>query len=576
MIKVLIVDDELLVRITLRTLLDWEKYGYTICGECSDGEQAMGLIPKLHPDIVITDVKMEYVNGDELVRFIDKNYPEIGTIVISSYDDYQYVRDTMKHNALDYLIKNDLTGEVLLEALKRGSGKLNLGLDTLKNESDRKAICKQFVWQLLGGLYHGREEQLKLKLKLIRLDMGTAQVLPILVSFGRMEEMGERKAFSHTVINGSTADSSAVCNGSKCERKAISHSVIYGSNGSKSIENHVQEKLMTDASICTMLEHIIVENHQGLAVSMEDNLILMLVSFDGVVSRKTVSEDVQRLVQRSEFCLYKYLQQKANFHVGRICALQEIDQSYLELYERRKRMFLEEEGNGISSKAVKEYNNGQGISLKDEQSILLAVKNKEKEKLQDLLNTIFETIRKEEIPRAGCAQLFNELVILSFSICKKYGIDYKNIYDKSTGIMEYVGNIERFRDCKAFMIGLYGSILEVLIKREADKSFSKPVRSIIAYVHNHFQESISLGEIARSLNMNSSYISKLFKDEVGVGFVEYLNEVRLEHAKELMDLKNRKLKELIEESGFYSYQYFFSLFKKKFNMTPKEYMEQLM
>ena len=576
MIKVLIVDDELLVRITLRTLLDWEKYGYTICGECSDGEQAMGLIPKLHPDIVITDVKMEHVNGDELVRFIDKNYPEIGTIVISSYDDYQYVRDTMKHNALDYLIKNDLTGEVLLEALKRGSGKLNLGLDTLKNESDRKAICKQFVWQLLGGLYHGREEQLKLKLKLIRLDMGTAQVLPILVSFGRMEEMCERKAFSHTVINGSTTDSSAVCNGSKCERKALSHTVINGSNGSRSVENHVQEKLMTDASICTMLEHIIVENHQGLAVSIEDNLILILVSFDGVVSRKTVSEDVQRLVQRSEFCLYKYLQQKANFHVGRICALQEIDQSYLELYERRKSMFLEEEGNNISSKAVKEYNNGQGISLKDEQSILLAVKNKEEEKLQYLLNTIFETIRREEIPRAGCAQLFNELVILSFSICKKYGIDYRNIYDKSTGIMEYVGNIERFRDCKAFMIGLYGSILEVLIKREADKSYSKPVRSMIAYVHNHFRESISLGEIARSLNMNSSYISKLFKDEVGVGFVEYLNEVRLEHAKELMDLKNRKLKELIEESGFYSYQYFFSLFKKKYNMTPKEYMEHLM
>lgn len=558
MIKVLIVDDELLVRITLRTLLDWEKYGYTICGECSDGEQAMGLIPKLHPDIVITDVKMEHVNGDELVRFIDKNYPEIGTIVISSYDDYQYVRDTMKHNALDYLIKNDLTGEVLLEALKRGSGKLNLGLDTLKNESDRKAICKQFVWQLLGGLYHGREEQLKLKLKLIRLDMGTAQVLPILVSFGRMEERCERKALSHSIINGSTPDSSAAC------------------DGSKSMENHVQEKLITDASICTMLEHIIVENHQGLAVSIEDNLILMLVSFDGVVSRKTVSEDVQRLVQRSEFCLYKYLQQKANFHVGRICALQEIDQSYLELYERRKRMFLEEEGNGISSKALKEYNNGQGISLKYEQSILLAVKNKEKEKLQDLLNTIFETIRKEEIPRAGCAQLFNELVILSFSICKKYGIDYKNIYDKSTGIMEYVGNIERFRDCKAFMIGLYGSILEVLIKREADKSYSKPVRSMIAYVHNHFRESISLGEIARNLDMNSSYISKLFKDEVGVGFVEYLNEVRLEHAKELMDLKNRKLKDLIEESGFYSYQYFFSLFKKKYNMTPKEYMEQLM
>jgi Response regulator containing CheY-like receiver domain and AraC-type DNA-binding domain len=532
MIKVLVVDDELLVRITLRTLLDWEKNGYCICGECSDGEQAMNVIPKLHPNIVITDVKMEHVNGDELVRFIDKNYPEICTVVISSYDDYQYVRDTLKHNAVDYLIKNDLTADVLLESLKRAGEKLNLGLDNKKNESDRKAIQKQFVFQLLSGLYHEKEEQLRYKMKLIRLEMGTLQVLPILVSFGRIDE--------------------------------------------KSIENHMQEKLMIDLSTCTMLEHIIMENHQGLAVSIEDNLILMLISFDGVVSQKMINEEVQRLVQRSDFCLEKYLKQKANFHLGRISSLQEIDQSYLELCEKRKRMFLEEEEYGSRTGAAKEYNNGQGISLQDEQCILLAFKNKEEEKLQSVLNKIFEVIRKEEIPRSGCTQLFNDLIILSFSICKKYGIEYKNIYDKSAGIMEYVSSIERFKDCKAFMLGLYGTILDIIRKRETDKSYSKQVRNAIAYVHNHFQLAISLGETAEALNMNSSYLSKLFKEEVGAGFVEYLNEVRLSHAKELMDHKNMKLKDLIEQSGFYSYQYFFSLFKKKYNMTPKEYMEQLM
>lgn len=528
MIKVLIVDDELLVRITLRTLIEWEKYGYSICGECSDGEQAMNTIPKVQPNIIITDVKMNHVNGDELVRFVDKNYPEICTVVISSYDDYQYVRDTLKHNAVDYLIKTDLTAEVLLESLKRAGEKLNLR-ESKKDESDRRAVCRQLILKVLGGMYRGKEELLKARMKMIQLELGTAQVLPILVSLGGQEKKG-------------TA-------------------------------NYMQEKLKKELAICTMLERIIVENHQGIAVTLEDNLVLMLVSFDGEVSSRVIREDTQRLVQRSDFCLQKFLKQRANFHIGRMASMAELDHSYMELYEKREKMFLEEEESGARSINTREYNGGQGISLEDEQNIMLAFNNREQERLRSILNTIFEVIRQEEIPRAGCVQLFNDLIILSFSVCRKYGIEYKRVYDKSIGIIEYVGGIERFRDCRTFILNLYEDIMGVLKQREEDKAYSQPVRSTISYVHKNFQKQISLGEAAEKLNMNSSYLSSLFKTEVGIGFAEYLNEVRLAHAKELMDHTGMKLKELIEQSGFYSYQYFFSLFKKKYHMTPKEYME---
>lgn len=96
MIRVLLVDDELLSRMTVRSLINWEKEGYTICGECSDGTQAWAAIPSLRPQIVITDVKMNRMNGDELVRRIALEYPEICTIVFSGYDDYKYVRDMLK------------------------------------------------------------------------------------------------------------------------------------------------------------------------------------------------------------------------------------------------------------------------------------------------------------------------------------------------------------------------------------------------------------------------------------------------------------------------------------------------
>ena len=80
-------------------------------------------------------------------------------------------------------------------------------------------------------------------------------------------------------------------------------------------------------------------------------------------------------------------------------------------------------------------------------------------------------------------------------------------------------------------------------------------------------------DVYKRQGMNSSYLSTLFKNEVGTGFVEYLNEVRLERAKELMDSSQLRLKEIIDEVGFCSYPYFFSLFKKKYGMTPKEYQK---
>ena len=153
MFKVMIVDDEMLARIHIRSMLNWEDLGFRICGEYSDGKQAMENIPLLKPDIVITDIKMKYVNGDELVRFIYQKYPSIKVIVLSSYDDYRYVRDTMKNQAVDYLIKNNLTQAVLMDALNKA-----LELEKREkqivtaSESNLRILRQKFVSRLICGI----------------------------------------------------------------------------------------------------------------------------------------------------------------------------------------------------------------------------------------------------------------------------------------------------------------------------------------------------------------------------------------------------------------------------------------
>lgn len=119
MIQVLIVDDEPLVRSYIRSLIDWESYGFTVCGEACDGREAMTKIELLHPNIVILDVYMPDIDGLALSQLIKENYKEIKMIVLSSYDKYDYVRETLKNGAVDYVLKHRIDEPTLLSILNK-------------------------------------------------------------------------------------------------------------------------------------------------------------------------------------------------------------------------------------------------------------------------------------------------------------------------------------------------------------------------------------------------------------------------------------------------------------------------
>lgn len=105
MIKVIIVDDESWNRDIIRAFGLWEQWGMEVVGEASDGDEAISLIDQCHPHIVITDMKMPGVAGTQLMQYISMNYPHTSTIVISGYDDFEYARQAIKYNAVEYLLK---------------------------------------------------------------------------------------------------------------------------------------------------------------------------------------------------------------------------------------------------------------------------------------------------------------------------------------------------------------------------------------------------------------------------------------------------------------------------------------
>ncbi len=125
MIKVLIVDDEVLIRNKLLHLIDWNRHGFKIIGEAANGIEAINLVHEHNPDILIFDISMPMMDGIELSDYINKNYPYIKMIAISSYDDYKFVRQVMKNGAIDYLLKHRLNGSDFLAILLQIKSKMN-------------------------------------------------------------------------------------------------------------------------------------------------------------------------------------------------------------------------------------------------------------------------------------------------------------------------------------------------------------------------------------------------------------------------------------------------------------------
>ena len=128
--RVLIVDDDFLVRTYLKQMINWEEFGFFIVGDAKNGAEAIEILQKDGADVIIADVSMPIMNGIELTRFVKKNSPRTHILILSCHDDFIYVKEAMKLGIDDYLLKNNLTEETLIEALNK------ISFDEEENSSD--------------------------------------------------------------------------------------------------------------------------------------------------------------------------------------------------------------------------------------------------------------------------------------------------------------------------------------------------------------------------------------------------------------------------------------------------------
>ena len=155
MIKVLIVDDEILIRVGIKSCINWESNGYEIIGLAADGNQALEIIKSQMPDIVLTDIKMPNLDGLELIEEIKKQYPNIRIIVLSCYNEFDFIRTAMKLGADDYILKLSMEPQDLLKVLNNTKKEIEKNQKAIARENDNKREIKIDRNFLKEDLYKG-------------------------------------------------------------------------------------------------------------------------------------------------------------------------------------------------------------------------------------------------------------------------------------------------------------------------------------------------------------------------------------------------------------------------------------
>ena len=533
MLKVFLVEDEVIMREGIRQNINWEEEGFEFAGEASDGELAYPLIQKCKPDILITDIQMPFMDGLELSRLVKQEMPKIKIIILTGYDEFEYAREGIDIGITEYLLK-PIASAKLLEAVKkvgelvRSERECQAAFDQDRRESLQIARQKFFQGLVLGGkqasvlLNEGKEIGLDLVANRYNILLFRISVA------GDKEEYLEKYNKAGSELKEKITPLIEIF---MVELGMEGWAFILMEKGEKTLEEVQKEFMDTLQSILKECEGVKYFGGLGKPVERLSELNQCYEEAGHAFACRYFREDNQ-IIQSGDL-----LEQAGT--------KEEPDFSTLEVGKLDRRVAERFLKTGLKSEVaqfVDEYFSGFG------------------EKNMD-------------------SRLFRQYVVMDMyfaAVTLLEGIGYS-----AGDLVERCGNIQNM------MVGFSSvdsnkeylkKILEVTIDLRdgvPQKKYHSLLEEAKSYIRQHFEEGdISLNSVAASVNLSPNHFSSIFSQEAGQTFIEYLTSVRMERAKELLRTTAMKSSEIAYAVGYKDAHYFSSLFKKTQECTPGEFRQK--
>lgn len=517
--KVVIAEDESIIRQAIINKINWDELELTLAGEAENGEQALELMKHGQPDILITDIRMPFMDGLSLIREVVSRYPDIYSIIVTSFSDFDYAREAVSYGVKHYLLK-PIDEQELNQRLREL-------IERKKQEDQRQG----YIHMLEQRVMEKHDELYDLSLSRFIIGEGDHKLSSILVdgfteaiSRGRMRVVVlELDPIAYPVKNFQAEDEPLIWFG---------------------IRNIVEECLGNAAVAAVVFRHAMQMRH--LVIIQEWH------SLNGWIQEAL--DNLNNLL-----CL------QLTAGVGMVVEQeQHLSKSYEDAVRVLKRRVLHGSGRLYGDDSIRSIH----IELTEEEKRLLAncLTNGNKEELYDLLESILQNIVKQ--PSA------------TFEQFRKVCLDIIRVLDITADLTEtpdpadYLERILEWKDALNYLYRIGEKAIERKL-RHSQKTGKNIVEEVGAYIETHYHEDISLNWVSETYFIHANYFARLFKERFGKTLSDYLTNVRMQRALELLQRPPLSIREIAQWVGYEDPSYFTIVFRKHYGETPSKYREKL-
>jgi two-component system, response regulator YesN len=521
--KVFFVEDEIITREGIRDNVDWQASGFEFCGEATDGEMALPLLRTAQPDVLITDIKMPFMDGLQLSKIVRERMPWMKIIILSGHDEFEYAQKAISLGVADYLLK-----PVTVQKLQNILQKLTVQLDQERKEQDNLKKLQAQVEENQATL----RERLLFKLvvgaisptdaiengQIFGLDLAARYYLVMVVKI----ELGDRtEQYDHDEYQ------------------------------------QIQRVLTT-----------LVEKNPDIFVLKRDwgDLILIMKGSTPEYleeERDLLLAEIRQLVAKTRYQLTLGVGASKN-------RIADISQSFVE---------------ALMNLQNPSYGDGTGWNQAGERVQLLKMDKAAvedylrcgaKDKFDEFFNTYIGTLGETALKSVVIKNyIFVDVILATAKLINELGGEIDKVIPELNFIETILSNVKSVEQLREQAYKIISTGLDYRDSRPNGQHLSL-IRQAKAYIEHHYADpELSLNNVATQANLSASHFSVVFSQETCQTFKEYLTEVRINKAKELLRMTRLRSADIAYQVGYNDPHYFSSVFKKNTGLSPIEFRSQV-
>ena len=536
MYKVLLVDDETLIREAISENIQWEEIGFSFMGACENGKQAMEAIEKEQPDLLLTDINMPFVDGMELTKFVYENYPDTKVIIISGFDEFEYAKNAVKYQVLEYILK-PITPMEFTETLLRVKKMFD---ERKESQRDMKKIRSAYVSNL--PMVQGRY--------LHNLLNGT-------VDYAKLDEKQEELRLNLSAGCYNTA----LVEGDSLEPFTSQYA-------------NVKDELALFA-VYNITAEIVASENCGIAFQGTDEKTAILFMGDEEESLKI---KMKQILPKIHQAMEEFLQIQVTIAVGKsVKRLEELPDSFAKTKSALEYKFMLGGNQIIEAEEYEEIrNSAKHIDIFEWASqMATTIRTNKIEEISQKTEQFVEQVKLSYVNKNRSFVYVQNLVLSVINLLELPEELEDEIYSQERNFMKQIYECENLDEIEHRLRGTFRYICN-LMSNQRDSYGKRQAMLALDYIEkNYADSSVTLNSVCTALAMSTSYFSSVFKNYTGETFIESLTKKRMEKAKILLEQGKLKTYEIAEAVGYSDAHYFSVSFKKAVGKTPTEYAREV-